>query len=543
MSLVALIAVPLVGGLLCGLLGRLAPRGIRWLALAASAAVLALGVGLWAVHAGELSAAFAGGGGPWIEQLNVPWIVAFGIDFHLALDGLSLLLVLLTGVLGLACVGISWSTIQRQPGFYYFNLLWTLAGVLGVFLSLDLFLFYFFWELMLVPMYFLILIWGHERRQPAALKFFIFTQAGGLALLAAILALYFLHGRATGQYTFDALKLAGTPLAPVAARLILVGFLAAFLVKLPAVPVHPWLPDAHTQAPTAGSVLLAGLLLKTGAYGLLRFALPLFPSAAVQASPVLLVLAVVGILYGAFMAAGQNDLKRLVAYTSISHMGFVLLGVGLRSLVALQGAVVVMLAHGLATSGLFILAGSVQDRMHTRDMQRMGGFWAPAPRLSLALLFFAMASLGLPGLGNFIGEFLSLLGAWRFNIALAAVSAGGLILATVYTVRMLRSTVFGAPPDKGALPELHWRERAVLAALAVGLFWLGLFPRSAVDLPAPFLRTLAPAAVAGVEVGGLAGSQPAAPPQSAGLEAPPPGGPNPAQQAGGPVALPVGGAP
>ncbi len=490
MNLIALIAVPLAAALLCALLGRLAPRGIRWLALAATAAVLAVAIRLWALHAPQLSATLTGSGGPWIEELALPWIVPFGIGFHLALDGLSLLLVLLSGLLGLACVGISWGTIQRQPGFYYFNLLLTLAGILGVFLSLDLFLFYFFWELMLVPMYFLILLWGHERRQAASLKFFLFTQAGGLAMLAAILALYFLHGRATGQYTFDAGSLMGTALSPGAERWILLGFVAAFAVKLPAFPLHPWLPDAHTQAPTAGSVLLAGLLLKTGAYGLLRFALPLFPSASAWLSPALLALAVAGILYGAFLASVQEDLKRLVAYTSISHMGFVLLGVGLRSLVALQGAVVVMLAHGLATGALFILAGSIQDRLHTRELERMGGFWQPAPRLALALLFFSMASLGLPGLGNFIGEFLSLLGAWRSSILLAAFGSGGLVLATLYTVHLLRRTVFGAPRQQEAPAELHWRERLVLAALAVGLFWLGLFPRAVLDLSTPFLRTL-----------------------------------------------------
>ena len=529
MSLIALIAVPLAAALLCALLGRVAPRAVRWLALAAAATVLALAVRLWALHAAELSAALAGGGGPWIEELALPWIASFGIGFHLALDGLSLLLVLLSGLLGLACVGISWGTIQRQAGFYYFNLLLTLAGILGVFLALDLFLFYFFWELMLVPMYFLILLWGHERRQAAALKFFIFTQSGGLAMLAAILALYFLHGRATGQYTFDAVKLVATALSPGAERWILLGFVAAFAVKLPAVPLHPWLPDAHTQAPTAGSVLLAGLLLKTGAYGLLRFALPLFPSAAAWLAPALLVLAVVGILYGAFLASVQSDLKRLVAYTSISHMGFVLLGVGLRSLVALQGAVVVMLAHGLATGALFILAGSIQDRLHTRDLARMGGFWGPAPRLALALLFFSMASLGLPGLGNFVGEFLSLLGADRASLLLAVLGSCGLILATLYTVRLLRSTVFGNPPERGAPMELHWRERLVLAALAVGLFWLGLFPRAALDLSTPFLRTLQPApAVASAD----------APPAASVPAAAQAGGPAPA-----PAALPAGGTP
>ena len=265
--------------------------------------------------------------------------LTFGIHFHLALDGLSLLLLMLTFLLGIMSVLASWTEIQEAVGFFHLNLLWVLAGIAGVFLAMDLFLFYFAWELMLVPMYFLIAIWGHERRVYAAAKFFLFTQLSGLLMLIAILALYFAHHTATGIFTFEYADLLGTPLSSHAALWIMLGFFVAFAVKLPMFPLHTWLPDAHTEAPTAGSVVLAGLLLKTGAYGMLRFVMPLFPAAAHAFAPVAMVLAVIGILYGAILAFAQTDLKRLVAYTSVSHLGFVLLGIFAWNKLALQGAV------------------------------------------------------------------------------------------------------------------------------------------------------------------------------------------------------------
>ena len=309
----------------------------------------------------------------WFEQVDWSWIPQFGIQFHLAMDGLSLLLLLLTFFLGIVSVLASWTEITKGVGFFHFNLLWILAGIIGVFLAVDLFLFYFAWELMLVPMYFLIAIWGHEHRVYAAMKFFLFTQLSGLLMLIAILALYF---PASPRHRHLHVRVHGT--AGHAARLrtaamwIMLGFFIAFAVKLPMVPLHTWLPDAHTEAPTAGSVILAGLLLKTGAYGMIRFAVPLFPDAARAFAPVAMTLAVIGILYGAILAFAQTDLKRLVAYTSISHLGFVLLGIFAANTIALQGALMTMICHGISTGALFVVAGALQDRMHTREM----GAWA-----------------------------------------------------------------------------------------------------------------------------------------------------------------------
>src|SRR4051794_40285681 len=302
----------------------------------------------------------------WLYTWNQDWIPQLGIRFHLAMDGLSLALLLLTFFLGAISVLASWSEIQERAGFFYFNLLWVLAGITGVFLAVDLFLFYLFWELMLVPMYFLIGIWGHGRKTYAAIKFFLFTQVSGLMMLAAIVSLAVIHKQQSGAYSFDLESLLGMPLSIGTARLLMLGFFVAFAVKLPVVPLHTWLPDAHSEAPTAGSVILAGLLLKTGAYGLLRFVVPLFPGAANAFAPIALIVGVVGILYGAVLAFAQPDLKRLVAYTSVSHLGFVLVGIFSGSVLALEGAVLQMICHGLSTGALFMLAGSLQERLHTR---------------------------------------------------------------------------------------------------------------------------------------------------------------------------------
>jgi len=357
------------------------------------------------------------------------------------------------------------------------NLSLLLSGVVGVFLAMDLFLFYFFWELMLVPMYFLIVIWGDEDRRYAGTKFFLFTQLSGLLMLVAILALFFIHGRNTGEYTFDYAKLLNTSLAPTTALWLLLGFVAAFLVKLPAVPLHSWLPDAYTSSPTAGSVLLAGLLSKTGAYGLLRFVVPLFPQAASQFAHSAMVLGVIGILYGALLAFAQTDLKRLVAYSSISHMGFVLLGIFAWNQLTLQGVVLEMLCHGLSIAGLFLLAGTLEDRLHTRDLRRMGGLWAVVPRMGAVMMIFALASIGLPGLGNFVGEFLILLGSFQANVAITAAATAGLVGAVIYALWMIQF-IFHGPTDRAvSLPDLKLRELGVMALLVLALLWMGLYPR------------------------------------------------------------------
>jgi NADH-quinone oxidoreductase subunit M len=473
MILLWMTLIPFAGGLAAWVAAGRDSRLARWVSLIALAADLALLACLWWGAHGNPGPA----SGAWIAEFDRPWIPTLGIGFHLALDGLSLLLVLLTVFLGLAAVLASWTEIENDVGFFHFNLMATLTGIIGVFIAMDLFLFYFFWELMLVPMYFLIALWGHERRRYAAMKFFLFTQLSGLAMLAAILALFFLHGSQTGIYTFDYLKLLGTQIPPNAERLILAGFLAAFLVKLPAVPFHTWLPDAHTEAPTAGSVILAGLLLKTGAYGIIRFAVPLLPGAAMEFAPMAMAIGVIGILYGALLAFAQKDIKRLVAYTSVSHMGFVLLGIFAWNEVALQGAVIQMLCHGISTGALFILCGALQERIGTRDTERMGGLWDSIPRMGGIWIFFALAALGLPGMGNFVGEFLVLLGTYRVSVPMTVLAAIGLVVSTIYAVWMAQKIFFGMNVQGWRIPDLSGRETAPLAALMAVILWIGLYPQ------------------------------------------------------------------
>jgi NADH-quinone oxidoreductase subunit M len=505
MTLAWLIVIPVAAGLAAWILARRSPAAARWAALAGTAALLATTLCLCQpprdilLMGGDLAgtdSATAPAGADrsarpaWLLEDDFPWMPSLGIRFHLAMDGLSYLMVVLTGLLGLAAVAASWKGVKERVGFFHLNLMLVLAGVVGVFLAVDLFLFYGFWELMLVPMYFLIDIWGHERRHRAAVKFFLFTQASGLVMLAAILGLYFVHGRATGAYTFDYADLLGTPMGQGTAVWLMLGFFVAFAVKLPAVPFHTWLPDAHTEAPTAGSVLLAGLLLKTGAYGMMRFVVPLFPQAAHEWATVFMVLGAVGILYGAVMAFAQTDLKRLVAYSSVSHLGFVLLGIFAWNTAGLQGAVMQMICHGLSTGALFVLVGAIQDRLGTRDMDRLGGLWTAAPRMGGAALFFVMASLGLPGLGNFVGEFLALLGAYQVSAALAAVAAAGLVLATVYSLGILYRTFHGPAREPWRLADLDRREMAIFAVLAAALLVLGLYPQPVLDVAGTALGAL-----------------------------------------------------
>jgi NADH-quinone oxidoreductase subunit M len=487
MTLAWLLILPALAGLLAWLAGRWNPRWSRWICLVALAIMLVLTLSLWDRNPVTPSLS---GGGEWIVQLDLPWIPALGIRMHLAMDGLSLLMVLLTAFLGLVSVAASWTEITERVGFFHFHLMWVLAGVVGVFLALDLFLFYFFWEVMLVPMYFLIALWGHENRVYASIKFFLFTQISGLLMLAAILGLYFVHHHNTGVYTFDYTALLGTSMPASTAMWLMLGFFIAFAVKLPSVPVHTWLADAHTEAPTAGSVILAGLLLKTGAYGLLRFAVPLFPEAAMRFAAVGMLLAVVSILYGALLAFGQTDLKRLVAYTSVSHMGFVLLGVFAWNQMALQGVVMQMLAHGISTGALFVLAGALQERTHTRDMGRMGGLWATMPRFAGVALLFAMASLGLPGLGNFVAEILVLLGTYRVSVTFASLAVAGLVGATVYALWLVQATFHGPNREGWVLPDLSLRETAVAAAMTLVILWLGVYPQPILNTAGPALESL-----------------------------------------------------
>jgi NADH-quinone oxidoreductase subunit M len=487
MILAWLIGVPVAAGLLAWFAGIYRSESPRWVAL--GGLIFNLIISLLLLLPGN-DPMVPGINGPWLVDINVPWIHRFGIQFHLAADGLSLVLILLTNFLGIVAVACSWTEIAERTGFFYFNLMWILAGIIGVFTALDLFLFYFFWELMMVPMFLLIAIWGHENRIYAAIKFFLFTQISGLLMLAAIVGLYFVHGRSTGSYTFDYFALLGTEMSNGTAMWLMFGFLFAFAVKLPAFPLHSWLPDAHTEAPTAGSVILAGLLLKTGAYGMLRFAIPLFPEAARAFAPVAMLLAVIAILYGALLAFSQTDLKRMVAYTSVSHMGFVLMAVFAWNNLALQGAVIQIICHGISTGALFVLVGILQERLHTRDMNRMGGLWTTVPRMGGITMVFALASLGLPGMGNFVGEFLILMGAYSISRPLTILAAMGLVSATVYSLWMIQRAFHGTDKVNRKIRDLSARETATLGTMMVLLLWLGLYPQPVFKTTRPALNHL-----------------------------------------------------
>jgi NADH-quinone oxidoreductase subunit M len=473
MILVIFVAVPLVFGLVGWGLSRVNTSLSRWLALAANVVNLCLSAVLWIGAAGSGPAA----GSPWLAEMKVPWIPGLGISFGLGMDGLSLALLALTAFLGVASVLASWKGITEKVGFFHLNLSLVLTGVNGVFLATDLFLFAFFWELMLIPMYFLIDLWGHENRHRAAVKFFIFTQIGGLLMLVSIIGLAVVHGMVSGAWTFDSRELMGTAMSPVVGMLLMLGFFAAFAVKLPMFPLHTWLPDAHTEAPTAGSVILAGLLLKTGGYGLIRFAVPLFPAASRSFAPVAIGLAVAGIIYGGIMAFSQKDMKRLVAYTSVSHLGFVLLGVYAFTTLALSGAVLQMVSHGISTGATFILVGALQDRIHTRDLDRMGGLWKQVPRMGAAALVLAMALVGLPGLVNFVAEFLVLLGVWQVSPVATILAGIGLVIATVYALRMFQAAFHGGPREKWKIADLSVLETGVLFLMIALLVLLGVFPQ------------------------------------------------------------------
>lgn len=486
MTLVLLIAIPLLGGVIAWLSERIDANLPRWIALLCCVLSLAVLVGiavpLLPSHPADGSA------GVWLIHGRVDWIPQLGIGFELGMDGLSLLLLGLTSFLGIIAVVASWSEITSRPGFFQANLLWTLAGVCGVFLALDLILFFLFWEVMLVPMYLLIAIWGHENRGYAAMKFFIFTQVSGLLMLVAIVTLGAQGAVQNGSLSFSYDALLGLDLAPRMEFWLMLGFFLAFVVKLPGFPFHTWLPDAHTQAPTAGSVLLAGILLKTGAYGLLRFTLPLFPEASTVIAPAAMSLGLLGVIYGALLAFAQTDFKCLVAYSSVSHMGFVLLGIYAFNQLAMQGAVLQMLTHGVSSAALFMMAGALQHRLHTRDMRQMGGLWQLAPRMGACAMFFVLAALGLPGLGNFVAEFLVLLGLFAAAPWVAAVAAVGMITGAVYALWLMQQSFYGEVTEGRQMADFGLRDMLPMAAMMLLLLWMGLYPQPVLDLAEPVIR-------------------------------------------------------
>ena len=385
--------MPLVGAVLLLLIGNRDEQRaglIRQIALVWSLVVFVLTLVLWAKF-DPRSADFQ-----MVERIS--WIPAFGIDYYIGVDGISLLLVVLTGFLTPIALLSSWHSVEKKTKEFSFFILALESAMIGVFLSLDLFLFYVFWDAMLIPMYFLIGIWGYDRRVYAAVKFILYTMAGSVLMLVAIIGLAWLHQQATGQYSFDLLKLYTLQIAPSTQYWFFLAFALAFAIKVPLFPFHTWLPDAHVEAPTAGSIILAGVLLKMGTYGLVRFAFPLFPEAAVFFAPKIAVLAVIGIVYGALVAMVQPDMKKLVAYSSVSHLGVVVLGICAMNMQSLQGAVYQMLAHGVSTGGLFLIVGMLSDRRHTRLIGEYGGLKHVMPRLTAVFLLITLASIGLPTL-------------------------------------------------------------------------------------------------------------------------------------------------
>jgi NADH-quinone oxidoreductase subunit M len=398
------------------------------------------------------------------------------INYHLGADGISLFLVILTTFLTVVSILCSWKSIEKRVKEFFIMILLLEVGVVGVFLSLDLFLFFLFWEVMLIPMYFLIGIWGHERRIYAAIKFVLYTMAGSILMLVGILWLY----NATGTFDLptiqNALQTGALALPRGTETLLFLAFFVAFAIKVPLFPFHTWLPDAHVEAPTAGSVMLAGVLLKMGTYGMIRFCLPLFPDASRRFAPAIAVLAIIGIIYGALVALVQPNLKKLVAYSSVTHLGFVVLGIFAFHVVSMQGAVFQMLAHGISTGGLFLLVGMLYDRRHTFEMSQFGGLATPMPRLAAFFLFVALSSLGLPMLNGFVGEFLILLGTYQVHWNWAAWAATGVILSACYLLWSYQRVFFGdvTVEKNRTLPDISARERVILATMAVIILWMGI---------------------------------------------------------------------
>ena len=406
------------------------------------------------------------------------WIGSLGIYYDLGIDGISLPLVLLTTFLSpLALLG-SWQSIVSKVKEFAICMLVLESGMLGVFLALDLFLFFIFWEAMLIPMYFLIGVWGGEQRIYATVKFVLYTMAGSAVMLVGILTLYFLNFEHTGQQSFNLFDFYRLPLSLGGQKLLFVAFFLSFAIKVPLFPFHTWLPDAHVEAPTAGSVILAGVLLKMGTYGFIRFCLPLFPQASAVYAPWISLLAVIGIIYGALVAMVQTDAKKLIAYSSVSHLGFVILGIFSGTMAGLQGSIIQMVNHGLSTGALFLLVGMIYDRRHTRLIADYGGLWQQTPVFAVFFLIVMFSSIGLPGLNGFVGEFLILLGAFETQRVFAVLAALGVILGAVYMLWLYQRMIFGDITHEAnrRLTDLSGREIALLVPLVVLMFWIGIYP-------------------------------------------------------------------
>ena len=504
----ALLVIPLLGALAVMAGGRAAEgedevltgaaNRPRLLATVAFAVEFVLSLGLWFAFDPAVKG--------WQQSFDLQWIPSWGVRFTLGLDGIALMMVLLTTfIMLLAAIG-SWTSVRQKTSSYYALLLVLTTGMLGVFMALDLFLFYAMWEVMLVPMYFIVGIWGGQRRIYASLKFFIYTMIGSLLMLVGIIYLglaaqqpHLVHGAPVviggavemiPNFSYDAI-MAQVQLSPQAGMWLFGAFFLAFAVKVPMFPFHTWLPDAHVEAPTAGSVVLAAIMLKLGTFGFLRLAVPLFPSAAMNPTVrgLVLTLAVIGIVYGALVSLVQPDFKKLVAYSSVSHLGFVMLGIFALTVQSVQGALMVMINHGLSTGALFFLIGMIYERRHTRLIAAYGGIARVVPLFSTILVFVSLSSIGVPGTNGFIGEFLVLIGAYRTYPVLAVIAATSVIIAAAYMLWAVQRILFNPldKPENEHIPDMNRRELLLMAPLVAGIIWLGVYP-------APVLRRLQPAA-------------------------------------------------
>lgn len=425
-------------------------------------------------------------------SVNKTWIGSLGISYHLGIDGISLFLVLLTTFLTPLAILSSWSAITQKVKGYYISMLFLETGMIGVFVSLDLFLFYVFWEVMLIPMYFLIGIWGGPRRIYATVKFVLFTMTGSLLMLVAILVLYFMNHSFTGTYTFDLLEIIKLPIPLGAQFWLFFAFALAFAIKVPMFPFHTWLPDAHVEAPTAGSVILAGVLLKMGTYGFLRFCLPLFPNAFMDYGTLFSVLAIIGIIYGALVCIRQEDIKSLVAFSSVSHLGFVMLGLFALNVQGMEGGILQMINHGISTGALFLIVGMLYERRHTRLISDFGGLSKKMPVFAAFFMIVTLSSIGLPGTNGFVGEFTILLGTFKSNVAYAVLGAVGIILAAIYMLWMYQRMMFGkiTKPENENLKDLNLREKIILIPLILAIFWIGIYPKPFFNKMEPSVKNL-----------------------------------------------------